>query len=151
MGKAFNSLDHNFLISTLEKYGFAKNFNSWVKINKEISSRVFLIGVQLRSIFCLGEAPVRVTQFRFFLFILALEILFHLIQSKREIKGLTIFDHCYLYSAYADDAIVFLQDTISIKHMYFFKIRLNKIWNCGYWSPERGSSGSLCYALCKSK
>ena len=127
MGKAFNSLDHNFLISTLEKYGFGKNFNSWVKINKEISSRVFLIGVQLRSIFCLGEAPVRVTQFRFFLFILALEILFHLIQSKREIKGLTIFDHCYLYSSYADDAIVFLQDTISIKHMYFFKIRLNKI------------------------
>ena len=30
--KAFDSLDHNFLISTLEKYGFRENFISWVKI-----------------------------------------------------------------------------------------------------------------------
>ena len=30
--KAFDSLDHNFLISTLEKYGFGKNFTLWVKI-----------------------------------------------------------------------------------------------------------------------
>ena len=30
--KAFDSLDHNFLISTLENYGFSENFNSWVKI-----------------------------------------------------------------------------------------------------------------------
>ena len=30
--KAFDSLDHKFLIYTLEKYGFGKNFISWVKI-----------------------------------------------------------------------------------------------------------------------
>ena len=30
--KAFDSLDHNFLISTLEKYGFGQNFIIWVKI-----------------------------------------------------------------------------------------------------------------------
>ena len=66
--KAFDSLDHNFLISALEKY----------------------------------------------LFILALEILFHLIKSKPEIKVHAIFDHCHLYSAYADDTTIFLQDTISI-------------------------------------
>ena len=28
--KAFDSLDHNFLISALEKCGFGKNFISWV-------------------------------------------------------------------------------------------------------------------------
>ena len=52
-----------------------------------------------------------------YLFVLALEILFQLIKSKPEIKGLTIFDHYYLYSAYADDTTFFLQYTISIKHM----------------------------------
>ena len=30
--KAFDSLDHNFLISTVEKYGSGKNFMLWVKI-----------------------------------------------------------------------------------------------------------------------
>ena len=50
------------------------------------------------------------------LFILALDILY-LIRSKREIKGLAIFDHCYLYSAYADNTTFFLQNTISIKNM----------------------------------
>ena len=52
-----------------------------------------------------------------FLFILALEILFLLIKTKPEIAGLTIFDNCYLYSAYTDDTTFFLKDTISIKNM----------------------------------
>ena len=30
--KAFDSLNHNLLISTLEKYGFGKKIMSWVKI-----------------------------------------------------------------------------------------------------------------------
>ena len=50
-----------------------------------------------------------------FLFILALEILFLVI--KPEIAGLSIFDYCYLYSAYADDTTFFLKDTISIKNI----------------------------------
>ena len=52
-----------------------------------------------------------------FLFILALEILFHLIESKPDIKELAIFDHCYLYSLYVDDTTLFPQDAISIKQM----------------------------------
>ena len=32
IGKDFDSLDYNFLISALEKNGFGKNFISWVKI-----------------------------------------------------------------------------------------------------------------------
>ena len=39
--KAFNSLDHNFLISALEKYGFGKSFISWVKLLPRNKSRLF--------------------------------------------------------------------------------------------------------------
>ena len=67
--------------------------------------------------FLLGRGTRQGDPISAYLFILALEILFHLIRSKPEIKGLAIFDHCYLYSAYADDTTFFLQDTISIKHM----------------------------------
>ena len=49
-----------------------------------------------------------------FLYILALEILFLLIKTK---PGLTMFDLCYLYSTYANDATFFLKDTISIKSL----------------------------------
>ena len=52
--KAFDSLDHNFLISTLEKFGFGQNFILWVKIllkdqesyviNGDKTTKYFLIG-----------------------------------------------------------------------------------------------------------
>ena len=38
-------------------------------------------------------------------------------KSIHEIKGHAIFNYRNLYSAYADDTIFFLQDTISIKYM----------------------------------
>ena len=64
-----------------------------------------------------------------FLFILTLQILFHLIKQKFEIQGTSGFDHCNLFSVYPDNTIFFLQDTISIKHMidtfYFFRTFLD--------------------------
>ena len=52
-----------------------------------------------------------------YLFILAFEILFLLIQKNPHIKGLNIFHHCYLYSAYADGTTFFLKNVNSIKEM----------------------------------
>ena len=52
-----------------------------------------------------------------YLFIFAFEILFLFIKENPHIKGLNIFDHCYLYSAYADDTTFFLKDVNSIKEM----------------------------------
>ena len=111
----FESLDHSFLISALEKYGFGKIFILRVKI------RVLLTVVQVQ-ISHVGQTPVKVTQFQ--PFILALEILFLLIKSKPEIEGMIIFDYNYLYPAYADNTTFFLKDIISVKHVvdtfYFF-------------------------------
>ena len=44
-------------------------------------------------------------------------MLFILLKSKPEIKGMKIFNYNYLYSAYADDTTFFLKDIISVKHM----------------------------------
>ena len=62
--------------------------------------------------FMLGRGACQGDLISAFLFILALEILFLLIKTKLEIAGLTVFDHCYLCSAYADDTTFFLKDTI---------------------------------------
>ena len=101
--KAFDSLDHKFLIYALEKYGFGKNFMSWVKILLRNQESCFLNGGTNTKYFLLGRGTRQGDPISAYLFIFALEILFHLIRSKPEIKGFTIFDHCYLYSAYADD------------------------------------------------
>ena len=115
--KAFDSLDHNFLISTLEKYGFGQNFILWIKILLNDQESCVINGGKTTKYFMLGRGARQGDPISAFLFILALEILFLLIKTKPEIAGLTIFDHCYLYSAYADDTTFFLKDTISIKNM----------------------------------
>ena len=115
--KAFDSLDHNFLISTLEKYGFGQNFILWIKILLNDQESCVINGGKTTKYFMLGRGARQGDPISAFLFILALEILFLLIKTKSEIAGLTIFDHCFLYSAYADDTTFLLKDTISIKNM----------------------------------
>ena len=110
--------------------------------------------------FSLGRGARQGDPISAFLFILTLEILFIDLKSKPEIEGMIIFDYNYLCSAYANDTAFFLKDSISVKHMvetfpFFFvlfriKTIFNEIRNCGYWSPERGSSGSLWYVLYRS-
>ena len=51
------------------------------------------------------------------MFILCLEILFILIKNDLNIKGIEIFQYCYLYTAYADDTTFFLKDENSIVHL----------------------------------
>ena len=50
-----------------------------------------------------------------YLFIIALEVLFALIKNKVDIKGIDLFDHTFLFTAYADDSTFFLKDMSSVK------------------------------------
>ena len=49
-----------------------------------------------------------------YLFILVLESVFCVIKSNKNIKGLNIFNHEFLYTAYADNTGFFLKDKISV-------------------------------------
>ena len=44
-----------------------------------------------------------------YLFILTLELFFILIKCKKIIHGISIFNHDFLYTAYADDTTIFLK------------------------------------------
>ena len=101
--KAFDSLDHKFLIYALEKYGFGKNFILWVKILLRNQESCVLNGGTNTKHFLLERGTCQGDPISAYFFVLALGILFQLMKSKPEIKGLAIFDHCYLYSAYAGD------------------------------------------------
>ena len=65
--KAFDSLDHNFLIFALEKYSFGKKFISWVRVKillKNQESSV-LNDSTTTKYFLLEESHVKVIQFQF--------------------------------------------------------------------------------------
>ena len=87
--KASDSLDHNFLISTLEKYGFGKNFILWVKILLRDQESCVINGCTTTKYFSLERGPRQGYPISAFLFVLALEVLFILIKSKPEIEGMT--------------------------------------------------------------
>ena len=64
--KAFDSLDLDFLVLTLEKYGFGKDFILCVKILLRDQESCVITVVQLQNIFNLGEELVKVTEFKLF-------------------------------------------------------------------------------------
>ena len=49
-----------------------------------------------------------------YLFILVLEIVFLFIKENKNIKGLNIFNHTFLYTAYTDDTTFFVKDKESL-------------------------------------
>ena len=53
--KAFHSLDHNFLVFALEKYGFGKNSIPWVKILLKIQESCIVNGGTTTKYFLLGR------------------------------------------------------------------------------------------------
>ena len=68
-----------------------------------------------------------------YIFVLCLEILFILIKNDPNIKGIEIFEYCYLYKTYADKRKVFLKDKHCIAYLSekfkFFTDRLGLIPN----------------------
>ena len=115
--KAFDALDHTFLISILKRLGFGQNFVSWIEIILKNQEPCVINGGTTTKYFKLNRGARQGDPISAYLFILAFEILFFLIKENPHIKGLNIFDHCYLYSAYADDISFFLKDVNSIKEM----------------------------------
>ena len=100
---AFDSLDHEFLISVLKKFGFGRNFISWIEIILKNQESCVINGGATTKYFKLNRGARQGDPISAYLFILVLGILFLLIKENPCIKGLNIFDRCYLYSAYADD------------------------------------------------
>ena len=79
--KVFDLLNHEFLILTLEKYGFVKNYVLWVKLLLRDQEPCVINGDTTTKYFSLGRGARQGDPISAFLFILALEILFILIKS----------------------------------------------------------------------
>ena len=115
--KAFDSLSHSFLILVLKRFGFGEKFIDWVNILLKDQESCIINGGHTTKYFKLEKGARQGDPISAYLFILALEVLFILIKSEKNIEGLNLFNHTFLYTAYADDTSFFLKDITSVKNV----------------------------------
>ena len=84
--KAFDSLDHDFLVTVLNKFGFGSNFISWTKLLLNSQQSCVINGSNSNPYFNLERGARQGDPVSAYLFILALEILFVFIKSNENKK-----------------------------------------------------------------
>ena len=98
--KAFDSLNHKFLIVVLKKYGFGEDFIDWIKILLR-DQESCVINRGQTTYFRLENGARQSDPILAYLFILALELFFILIKSNKNIHGINIFNHDFLSGVYS--------------------------------------------------
>ena len=115
--KAFDSLDHTFLISVLKKFGFGTNFVNWIETLILKQESCVINGGNTTQYFHLERGARQGDPIFAYIFILALEVLLFLVRKNQDIKGLNTFDHLFLCTADADDTTFFLENKESIEEL----------------------------------
>ena len=101
----------------LKKYGFGEDFIDWIKIALRDQESCIINGGHTTTYFSLQRGARQGDPILAYLFISALKIFFILIKSNKNIHGINIFNHDFLYTAYADDTNFFLKDLDSVKNV----------------------------------
>ena len=110
-------VDHEFLLSVLKKFGFGQNFIHWVKLLLNNQQSCAINGGFTTQYFNLEKEACQGDPISAYLFLLALEFLFELIKNNVDIRGITIFNHAFLYNAFTDDSTFFLNDLLSVNKL----------------------------------
>ena len=155
--KAFDSINHCFLIKVFEKYDFEKDFIKWTKILLQNQESCIVNEGTTTNYFKLEKGSRQGDPISAYLFILVLEILFLFIKESKKINGLNIFYKTFLYTAYANDTTFFLKDTKSVTELMnifdtflkFSGLKPNKS-KCGIAGigPLKGVRAALCGIGC---
>ena len=117
--KAFDRVDHSFLIKTLEHLNFGNSFVTWIKIlMKNITSQVKINGV-LTKPFSMTRGIKQGYPLRVLLYVIIAEILGNQIRSNGRIKGVRVGNSEKKIMQYADDTELFVTDDESINQIFF--------------------------------
>ena len=95
--KAFDSVNHLFLITALKKFGFGETFIKWIQILLRNQEYCIINGGTSTKYFKLQKGTRQGDPIAAYLFILVLEIAFIFFKENKNIKGINIFDDIYFY------------------------------------------------------
>ena len=115
--QAFDSANHLFLISALEKYGFKNNFIRWIKSLLKYHEWCIIDRGQTTNYFELERVTKQGDSQSAYLFIIVLKIAFIKIKRNPNIKSLNVCNNDFLYTAYADEPTCFYK-IISLEQNY---------------------------------
>ena len=111
--KAFDSIDHIFLLACLRKFGFGENFLGWISILLNKNESCVTNGGHTTKYFNLNRGARQGNPIAAYLFILVIEIFFIMLRSNKQIKKMCILNFKFLLAAYADDT-TFLSLTLTL-------------------------------------
>ena len=97
------------------KIGFGKNFVSWIETLISKQESCVVNGCNTTQYFHFESEARQGDSVLSYIFIIALQVLSVLFRNNKDIKGLNMFDHPFLYTTYADDATLFLENKESIE------------------------------------
>ena len=110
--KAFDKVQHPFLIKTLSKVGIEGAFLNIIKaIYERLTANIILNGQKLRA-FPLRSGTRQGCPLSPLLFNIILEVLATAIRQEKEIKGIQIGKEEMKLSLFADDMIVYMENPI---------------------------------------
>ena len=116
--KAFNSIDHSFLFSVLESFGFGPDFIQWVRTLFYNAESCVINNGRSTGYFRPERGTRQGDPLSAYLFILALEVLLIQIKENNDIKGIIINNTNIKLSAYADDTYFLASDVISLQYIF---------------------------------
>lgn len=110
-------VDHSFSLVILEKHGFGEYFLKWSQIFIKNQESYIMNGGVTTKYFNLNRGARQEDPISSFLLILALEITFVLFKSNINVKGLDLYGHNCLHTAYARDSIFLFRDIFSLENL----------------------------------
>lgn len=143
--KAFDSLEWDFMMKVLSKFGFGPKFQSYIQtFYNNISSCICSNG-HTSGYFCLSRGVRQGDPISPYLFILCVEILSSAIRQNKQIRGIEIDGYAVSIVQYADDTTLVLADLESAKEAFdiiedfasFSGLRINKSKTNAMWLGSR--------------
>ena len=112
--KAFDSIEWNYLLQTLQFFNFGHDIQNWIKIFYNNVTSCVLNNGHASTFFSLQRGVRQGCPLSGVLFVLGIELLSRSIKNDPTIKGIQVNKQELKISQYADDTTVFVRDLDSV-------------------------------------